>query len=144
MSSLVCLERLIIRIEIMKNHLQDVDYARCLAVIQQQGPVLAISIAEQIGIFGDHELKRRVVRKMVKHLRDECGERIVGDFLAGYKIADTDKEWQQYLDMRQFGARKTLAVTHRQLKMVTDGRGQGLLFVPGSGQLNNKQFIRSA
>ncbi len=78
----------------------------------------------------------------MQHLRNSCGERIVADTMNGYFLTDDNTVWQLYLNERQIGAKKVLGITHKQLKMVTDTKGQGLLFVPGQGSLNNKQFAQ--
>lgn len=122
------------------NHYSSDMAAKCLKLIKEQGPILAISLADQLAIVGDRENKRRRIRAIVKHLRNDCGELIIGDFLSGYTLTKDLKIWQEYLDSRQFGAKKILAVTHKQLNMVRDSNGQGLLFVSGVGELNNKQF----
>jgi hypothetical protein len=119
------------------------EVAQCLWLIKEQGPILAIDIADKLGLAGTRETKRRRIRAIVQHLRNECGEMIVADTMGGYFLTDDDLIWQGYLNGRQIIAKKVLGITHRQLKMVTDNRGQGLLFLPGVGTLNNAQFARN-
>ena len=118
--------------------------ARCLRLIKEQGPVKAITLAGQLGIEGLRETKRRRIRAIVQHLRNSAGNMIVADEINGYFLTDDITIWQNYLAGRQIDAKKILGITHRQLKMVTDSRGQGLLFVPGQGKLDNIQFARTA
>lgn len=119
------------------------EVAGCLRLISEQGPILAITIADRLGLAGTRETKRRHVRAIVQHLRNECGEKIVANSMGGYFLTDDNTLWQSYLNGRQMDAKKVLGQTHKQLKMVTDSRGQGLLFLPGQGTLNNAQFARS-
>jgi hypothetical protein len=120
--------------------------AKCLQLIKDCGPILAVELANKLGIDGERETKRRKIRAIVQHLRNDCGEMIVADLMNGYFTTQDLKVWQDYLDGRQIDAKKLLGITGKQLKMVTDTKGQGLLFVPGTGQLNNNQFkeVRSA
>lgn len=117
--------------------------AKCLTLIKQHGPILAIDLAAHLGIVGGRENMRRKIRAIVQHLRNDCGEMVCADLIHGYYIAPDKEVWQMYLDGRQLDAKKILGITHRQLKMVTDGQGQGLLFLPGAGSLNNGQFTRT-
>lgn len=118
--------------------------ARCLKLIKSDGPIVAISLADKLGIVSDREGKRRIIRKIVQHLRNAAGEMIIADTINGYFLTDDPTIWKSYLAGRQIEAKTVLGKTHKQLKMVTDTKGQGLLFVPGQGSLNNKQFARSA
>lgn len=127
------------------NHYSSDQAAKVLRLITDCGPILAADLAIKIGLQGCRESNRRKIRAIVHYLKNENGNKIVSNFIDGYWIAADDKEWQASLDSLQIGAKKTLAVTHKKLKMVTDGRGQGLLFVPCVGKLDNNQFqIRSA
>ncbi|HAL45500.1 MAG: hypothetical protein A2Y12_08820 [Planctomycetes bacterium GWF2_42_9] len=131
----------------IKNNLYSCDQAaRCLMLIKNNGPILAAALAERLGFVGERETLRRKIRAIVQHLRNDCGEMIVADSVNGYYLTEDEKVWQDYLNGRQIDAKKILGITGKQLKMVTDSRGQGLLFVPGSGQLNNEKFneVRSA
>lgn len=129
----------------MNNFSSDMA-AKCLQLIKECGPILAINLADKLGIVGERETQRRKIRAIVQHLRNDCGQMIVADLFCGYFLTSDLKVWQDYLDGRQIDAKKILGITHQQLKMVTDSRGQGLLFVPGVGQLNNEKFreVRSA
>ena len=129
----------------MKHNKFSADLAaKCLALIKSDGPIRAIALAVRLGIEGNRENKRRHIRAIVQHLRNDCGELIAADLIYGYYIAPTKEIWQMYLDGRQIDAKKILGITHKQLRMVQDSKGQGLLFLPGKGTLNNNQFARSA
>jgi len=117
--------------------------AKCLRLIKEHGVILAIELADKLGIEGSRENKRRKIRAIVQHLRNDCGVMIAADLIHGYFVTEDKEVWQMYLDGRQLDAKKILGQTHKQLKMVSDSKGQGLLFVPGTGRLNNKQFVRS-
>ena len=119
------------------------EVAQCLRLIKEQGPILAITIADKLGLAGTRETKRRRIRAIVQHLRNECGTMIVANTMGGYFLTDDSLMWQGYLNGRQVDAKKLLGQTHKKLKMVTDNKGQGLLFLPGIGTLNNAQFARS-
>ena len=116
--------------------------AKCLSLIKEQWPITAIELADGLGLEGTRENKRRKIRAIVQHLRNAGGNMIVADTINGYSLTDDETIWQVYLNGRQIGAKKILGQTHKQLKMVIDSRGQGLLFVPGTGQLTNKQFAQ--
>jgi len=120
-----------------ENMISSSTAVKCLQLIEEYGPITASDLANKLGVSGDHEYKRRQIRYIVKELR-ECGEMICADSVGGYFKTKDLKEWQKYLDIRQMGAKKILAVTHSQ--MVTDSKDQGLLFIPGGGQLNNEKF----
>lgn len=120
------------------------EAADVLRLIKEHGPVLAIEIADRLGFTGSRETKRRHVRAIVQHLRNECGEMIVANAMGGYYLTNDKTIWQSYLNGRQIEAKIILSQTHKKLKMVTDSKGQGLLFLPGVGSLNNSQFQRSA
>ena len=55
-------------------------------------------------------------------------EKVVATLQGGYLLTDDDVIWAEYLDGRQIDAKRILGVTHKQKKMLTDGRGQGVLF----------------
>ena len=125
--SLIC-QRLLITME--HNKFSSDLAAKCLALIREQGPVRAITLADKLGIIGDRETKRRHIRAIVQYLRNDCGIMLVADLMHGYFVTDDKKVWQDYLDGRQIGAKKILGVTHKQLRMAIDSSGQGILFVP--------------
>ena len=82
--------------------------ARCLALIKSDGPIRAIAMAVKLGIEGNRESKRRHIRAIVQHLRNDCGNMIIGNFRQGYFITEDKKVWQDYLDGRQIDAKKIL------------------------------------
>jgi biotin operon repressor len=102
--------------------------ARCLRLLKQaDGPIVAALIAEMLGLDGPHESRRRRVRLIVQQLRD-AGEMIVADSHQGYCLTDDERVFKAYLDGRQIEAKGVLGQTHSRKKMLTDGRGQGVLF----------------
>jgi len=105
--------------------------AKCLSLLKQEAPIRAIELARKLNLTGNRESLRRHIRAIVQHLRNDCGTMIVADLKDGYFITDDEKVWQAYLNSRQIDAKKILGITHKQLKMIMDSRGQGLLFVPG-------------
>jgi len=118
------------------------EAARCLRLLRSKGPLPAADIANCLGIGGKRETQRRHIRAIIRHLR-ECGEMIVATLKDGYFVTDDVKIWRDYLEGRQIDAKRVLGKTHRQLRMVTDGNGQGLLFVPGSSAFVNASFAKS-
>jgi hypothetical protein len=120
------------------------EVAQCLRLIREQGPIKAIGIADRLGLAGNRETKRRHVRAIVQHLRNECGEMIVADGWGGYFLTDDEKIWQLYLKDRSSDAKKVLGQAYKKLKMVSDLKGQGLLFLPGQGRLDNSQFSQGS
>lgn len=90
-------------------------------------PIVAASIAARLYLSGSRETQRRHVRALVKQLR-ENGSMIVATLQGGYFLTDDEKIWQDYLAGRQIDAKKLIGLTHSQIKMLRDNRGQGLLF----------------
>lgn len=104
------------------------EAAACLALLKiGDRPRVAADIAELLNLAGSRESQRRHVRAIIKQLRDE-GEMIVATLQGGYWLTDDDKLWREYLEGRKIDAKKLIGQTHKQIKMATDGIGQGLLF----------------
>lgn len=90
-------------------------------------PLIAVDIADKVGIKGEHESKRRKVRALVKELRDE-GIMIVANIDNGYWLTDEAAIWRDYNEGNKIDALKILTETNKRKKMLADKNGQGLLF----------------
>ena len=105
------------------------EAAKCLRLLQAAAePIVAAELAGKLGLSGSRETRRRHVRAIVKHLRDNSGERIIATLWGGYFLTDDEQLWRDYNDGRQIDARRILAVTHKRIKMIQDRTGQGFLF----------------
>ena len=103
--------------------------ARCLQILEQADrAVVAIELAERLGIGGNRETRRRHVRAIIEQLR-ETGAMVVATLQDGYFLTEDTSLWRNYLDGRQIDAKKILGQTHRKKRMITDAKGQGLLFM---------------
>jgi hypothetical protein len=103
--------------------------AECLELLARAAePIVAARIAVYLGLAGNRESKRRHVRAIIKHLRDN-GAMIVANLQGGYWLTNDEITWRDYLEGRQIDAKKTLGQTHKQIK-IADQTGQGLLFAP--------------
>ena len=101
----------------MKPNITIPQLAKALALLEAgTGPMTAIEIAEELGLGGCRETKRRHVREIVKELRDK-GNRVIGTIRDGYYLARDDKQWRDYLESRQVGAKQVLGKTHKEKKL---------------------------
>jgi biotin operon repressor len=99
----------------------------CLAILEQADePLTAVAIAERLRLHGCRETQRRVVRAMIKELRDR-GYHIVATLTDGYALTRDDGIWKDYTDGRLIDAKRILAEVSRRNRDRQD-RGQGLLF----------------
>ena len=108
------------------------ELVRCRDLLYEAaGPMTAIEIAEELGLGGCRETKRRHVRAIIEVLRDK-GHKIIGDSRVGYWFARTQTEWVMYLDSRQIGAKQVLGKTHKAKKLAyPDGTwGIGMRTLP--------------
>jgi len=106
------------------------DVYVCLRHLQAaEGPTTAVELADKLMLTGSRETRRRKIRAIVRRLRDG-GAMIVATLHGGYWLTDDESLWAQYLDGRQIDAKRILGDAYRK-KMVTDRKGQGMLFVPG-------------
>lgn len=116
--------------------------ARCLQVLKQAAePIVAADIACRLGLGGKRETQRRHVRAIVKRLRG-VGSMVVATLNGGYWLTADEKIWTDYLEGRKIDAKRIIGEAHRRKKMVTDNRGQGLLFRPalaGRGKMSGYQ-----
>lgn len=102
--------------------------ARCLRILQAAtGPLPAAELAALLGLDGNRESRRRMVRAIIKHLRDLGGVRIVAANPAGYWITDDDQTWRDYLEDRQIDAKAILKESHARTRALA-GQGQQMLF----------------
>lgn len=96
--------------------------------------ILAVELATHLGIGGNHENKRRGVRRIVERLRND-GHRICADChptKGGYWLAADVAEWQAYEAARESGARFEFVAVKRMREAATDRScGQGKLFADG-------------
>lgn len=100
----------------------------CLTLLKSADRfVPAAEIAERLHIGGKRETQRRVVREMVKTLR-QANHWIVASLSDGYYLTTEKVVWQDYLDGRQIDAKRILGESGRRKRMVADKTGQGLLF----------------
>jgi len=108
------------------------DAAQCLQILEAANePVVAADLAVRLHLAGSRETQRRRVRSIVKHLRDECGAKIIATLQGGYFLTDDDSLWRDYLEGRQIDAKRILGTTHKQKREVlADRAGQGFLFTP--------------
>jgi len=104
--------------------------AACLRLLQSaMRPLPAVEIARRLELTGSRETQRRHVRAIIKLLRDN-GSRIVATLDDGYLLTDDEKMWREYLDGKQIDAKRILAQTHKEKRMLSDANGQGILFRP--------------
>ncbi len=98
-----------------------------LAVLQgADRPIPAIELAERLAIEGNHESKRRSIRKLVEKLH-AGGYAVCADCHGtegGYWLARSDKEWHEYKETRQGGARFEF-VRARQMAVAARERSDG-------------------
>ncbi len=105
----------------------------CLAILKNRNtPIVAADIAKQLKLAGNRETRRRRVRAIIKHLRDECGAKIVATLGGGYMITDDDRIWQEYLEGKLIDAKRIIgSASAKKRKAITNRKGQGFLFAPG-------------
>ena len=93
--------------------------------------VPAIELAEHLKLLGNHETRRRAVRKLIKQMHEE-GIMICADSHpteGGYWYARDDGEWSRYLDARASQARfKFVAIRTMREAAADRNSGQGRLF----------------
>jgi len=104
------------------------EIGRCLTALQQAAePLTAIQIAARLQLQGARETRRRRVRTLIKQLRDS-GVQIAASLRDGYLLSTDGQQWERYLQSEQIKAKQRIGLAHRRRKMVTDARGQGVLF----------------
>lgn len=100
-----------------KPNVTSQEAARCLSILESAGgPMVAAKIAVRLGLGGLRESQRRHVRAIITELR-ENGCKVIGDRQNGYSLTDDDRQWRDYLENRQIGAKRVLGQTHRQKKL---------------------------
>ena len=106
------------------------DASKCLRILQaSHEPLVAAELAARLQLSGNRETQRRHVRAIVKHLRDN-GSRIVATLAGGYWLTNDDEIWRDYLEGRAIDAKRIIGEASRKKKMLSDAKGQGMLFVP--------------
>jgi len=104
------------------------ETARCLGLLgKQTAPVVAVKLANMLGLTGSHETKRRHVRAIVKRLRDK-GSMIVAVGMSGYFLTEDPDIWKDYQERRQITAKRIMGETGRRKRMIASAKGQGMLF----------------
>jgi len=104
------------------------EAAGCLRILEEaHSPLVAADLARELALAGSRESQRRHVRAIVEHLRDN-GSMIVATRQEGYSLTDDPKKYRDYLERRQIGDKHDLGETHKQKKILTDAKNQGLLF----------------
>jgi len=104
--------------------------SKCFWILESaEEPIVAVDIARKLNLPGNRETQRRHVRAIIEHLR-KGGAWIVGFNPDGYFLTKDPQLWRDYLVGRQIDAKQVLGITHKQKKMLTDPKGQGLLFQP--------------
>lgn len=104
--------------------------AACLRILKAASePMVAAELAAMMQLAGSRETQRRHVRAIVKHLRDN-GSRIVATLTGGYWLTNDDGLWKDYLEGREIDAKRIIGEASRKKKMLSDAKGQGMLFVP--------------
>ena len=108
----------------------------CAVVLQvlkgTPGAMSAIEIAEQAGITGKHETRRRKIRTIVSRLRDG-GHWICSSIHNGYYLTRDRIEWKRYQGERMDDAKHTIGDASKIKKTLTDSTGQGFLFSVAAG-----------
>jgi glycine/D-amino acid oxidase-like deaminating enzyme len=98
---------------------------RCLRAATR--PLPAAELARLLFLTGNRESQRRMVRAIIKHLRDLGGVRIVAANPAGYWITDDDQVWRDYIAGRAIDAKTILKEAGQRTRVLAD-QGQQLLF----------------
>lgn len=111
--------------------------ARCLEILKAAAdPITAVDLARRLGLAGERESRRRQVRAIIQHLRDQ-GEWICATMQGGYLLTDDAGVWSRYNAGRAINGKRVIGQSHNRNKAAVDSHGQGLLFQPltGIGQL---------
>jgi biotin operon repressor len=98
-----------------------------LALEHATEPVTAADLAAMIGLTGNRETRRRMIRAIVESLRED-GVWVVAANPSGYWLTYDLQTWQDYQEGRKIEAKQILGEAHRRQKMAVDAAGQGLLF----------------
>jgi len=104
------------------------EAARALRILQEaDSPIVAAGLAAALGLAGNRETQRRHVRAIIEHLRAD-GSMIVATLQQGYWLTCDAALWRDYLEGRQIDAKRILGETGKRKKMLSDAKGQGMLF----------------
>jgi hypothetical protein len=110
------------------------EAAACLRVLRRAtGPLVAATIAGQMGLAGRRESLRRRVRAIIKHLRDRDGCWIVATLMGGYWLTEEADVWKDYQEGRKIEAKRLIGEAARRQRIIAGAGGQGLLFGPRAG-----------
>ena len=103
--------------------------ARCLDILKAAtDPITAADLGRRLGLADDRETRRRQVRAIVQHLRDQ-GEWISAK-MGGYQLTDDPTVWAEYNASRAIESKRVIGQSHNRNKAALDSRRQGLLFQP--------------
>jgi hypothetical protein len=80
-------------------------------------------------LTGNRESQRRHVRAIVKHLRDN-GSMIIATLTDGYWLTIDETLYREHLEGRAIDAKRIIGEASRKKRMLSDAKGQGILFVP--------------
>ncbi len=104
--------------------------AACLAILKAaDAPIVAADLAKRLGLAGSRESRRRQVREIITHLRDQ-GEWIVGANPGGYRFTNDLIVWAEYNADRANNGKRVIGQSHNRNTAAVDSRGQALLFQP--------------
>ena len=107
--------------------------ARCLEILKAAAePIVAVDLARLLDLAGERESRRRQVRAIVTHLRDQ-GEWICATTQGGYLLTDDFAEWTEYNGDRANNVKRVIGQSHNRNKAAIYSQGQGLLFQPAAG-----------
>jgi len=111
----------------MKKIITTIKLDKALDVLKNASDfILAIDLADRLGIVGNHELKRRTIRAIVKILRDN-GHWIIANLSCGYYLTTDVTLWKEYNEGRQIDAKRIIGEASKRKKIV-DPKGQTMLF----------------
>ena len=113
-----------------RENITTCNAAGCLAILKAAAvPIVAADLAKRLGLAGSRECRRRQVRAIITHLREQ-GEWIVAANPGGYLFTNDLIVWTEYNTDRANNGKRTIGRSHNRNTAAVDSRGQGLLFQP--------------
>ena len=104
------------------------EAARCLQLLQTADePLVAAEIAARLHLAGSRESRRRHVRRIVEHLRDN-GSWVIATQQQGYWLTSEAQMWRDYINGCEIQAKRILAESGRRKRRAAGAPGQGVLF----------------
>ena len=111
-----------------RNNITTTQIARLLLLLKSATePIVAAELGIRLGLSGSRESQRRVIRSMVKCLRDN-GSKIVATLQGGYWLTDDAEIWSEYLNGRKIDAKMTIGEAHRRQRLSQEASSQTMLF----------------